>query len=342
MNLLLSHFMTTGSSDDLKRATTWYEEAVKMYTTGLPQDLEYHNVVSAHSKVLRIRYEVLREVGSVARALTQQRQLAKDVPAVHANRANILCGLVQTLVCMAPSQKDIEEALLHLLDALGNNYCWAYRKLKHVLDLLTYLAKHFPLLNHDNALQLSVVYSTAISLLPQVASFGLDPRARLAVISSSGQLTARGASHAISVGPHELALEMLKAGGSVFQTQGLRLRTSFTNTNLPPAISDRLMNLTSALRQPMADFGGEQSAKDRELSRRRRLGDEFAVVLAEARLLPGFQGLLQNPTFAPLAQAARRHPIVVLSPGIRWHAQSSCTKTRCVQWLLSTGSPKRP
>lgn len=108
----------------------------------------------------------------------------------------------------------------------------------------------------------------AISLLPQVASFGLDARTRLAVISRSGQLTTPRASYAISVGQYELALEMLEAGRGVLWIQGLQLRTRFTD--LPHDIGDRLIRVISALGRPMLDTEGEGSAKDRELARRCR------------------------------------------------------------------------
>jgi tetratricopeptide (TPR) repeat protein len=308
-DVFLLRFERTGLLDDLERATTYYQQAARAWETSSSRGFEYHNVMNSYSKVLRIRYDVLHEVDSMTQALAQQKQLVDDLPVAHADRAHVLCGLAQTLICANRGHEDLEQGLKHLLDSLSNDYCPAYRRLKDAANVLTCLAKRGPQLNHVSNLKLSLVFSTTIALLPQVASFGLDPRARLAVISDSGQLTAQGASHAISINRHELALEMLEAGRSVFWAQGLRLRTSFTN--LPSKIGDRLTALTSALNQPMADFGGEGPGKDRELARRRRLGDEFKAVVAEARLLPGMEDLLQNSSFASLARAAQQHPIVV-------------------------------
>jgi hypothetical protein len=274
---------------------------------------DHHNIVNAYAKVLRIRCEVLRETESAVKALVQQKQLLDTLPTAHADRAKVLCGLAQTLICVNPTAEDVEMALDHLLDALNNDYCPAYRRLKDGADVLTYMAKRLTQLDHGNALKLCGVYSTAISLLPQVASFGLDPRTRLAVISGSGQLVAQGSTHAMSVGQHQLALEMLEAGRNIFWTQGLHLRTPFAD--LPPAIGDRLKKITSALGQPMPEFAGEGAAKDRELARRRHLGDEFKRVLAEARLLSGFEDLLQNTSFESLARASHKHPIAVLVAG---------------------------
>jgi hypothetical protein len=329
----LLRFEITGSLDDLERATTNHREAAQAWTSNSSQGFAYHNVLSAYAKVLRIRYEVLDEKESVEKALVQQKQLVDVVPTAHADRSRVLCGLAQTLTSLYLGQDDLEKALDLLLDALHNAYCPAYRRLKDVMDVLRSLATSAPQLSQENALKLSVVYSTAIALLPQVASFGLDPRTRLSVISGSGQLTTQAASHAISIGQYELALEMLEAGRSVFWTQGLHLRTPFTD--LPPAISDRLKNITSALGQPMPDSSAEGPAKDRELARRRRLGDDFTAVLAEARLLPGFEGLLQNISFSSLARASQQHPIVVLVAGENIaHALIILEDARCIHVTL--------
>jgi hypothetical protein len=311
----LLRFEMTGSLEDLERATTYYHEGVQRATaqTGSSQGFEFHRVVNAYSKVLRIRYEVLQEAESISVALAQQRRLVHALPIAHRDRTSILCGLAQILICADPGSREVKEALSYLMEGLSNSYCPAYSRLKDVTDVLTYLTHRIPNVDQENAVELAMVYSTAISLLPQVASFGLEPRVQLSVISGSGRLIAEGASHAASIGQHELALEMLEAGRSVFWTQGLHLRTPFTN--LPSEIGDRLNKITFALGQPMPDSYAEESAKERELARRRRLGDDFASVLAEARLLPGFEDLLQNASFASLARAAHSHPIVVLVAG---------------------------
>jgi hypothetical protein len=314
----LSRFKMTGSRDDLERATAWIYEATQRCKNRREssQHFKHHIIMNAYAKLLRIRYEVLDEADGVAMALTEQRELANTMPAIHADRASILCGLAQTLICankLDSGHEYVEEALNCLLDALSISHCPAYRRLKDVANVLTYLTKSPPCLNHDETFKLSGVYSQTISLLPQVASFGLDPRTRLSVISSSGRLTGQGASHAIAVGQYELALEMLEAGRNVFWTQGLHIRTAFTN--LPPEIGDRLTGITTALGQPMPEYSDQGSAKERELARRRRLGDDFAAVLMEARSLPGFEDLLRNASFASLARTAQQHPIVVLVAG---------------------------
>jgi hypothetical protein len=193
---------------------------------------------------------------------------------------------------------------------LDSCYSPAYRRVKDVLEVLTYLRVHLQShLRCENAVRLSEVYSAAIGLLPEVASFGLNPSARLSVLAGAGPLTTWGATHAISIGRLDVALEMLEAGRSLFWTQHLQLRTSFME--LPTVIGDRLTRISYALARPLPD-GLQGVRKDGELSRRRQLGDEFRSVLDEARTIPGFESLLLNTSFTSVAQAAICRPIVVI------------------------------
>jgi tetratricopeptide (TPR) repeat protein len=301
-DVLLSRYLVTGALEDLDQATMLHQEAAASAQAFAQHT---HEILNAYATTLRIRHEALNEEESATQALELHQKALRALSGVHPGRPEVMCGLARLRLCAGSTVGDISEALRLLLDAINNRYCPAYRRLKYASDVLTYLATYKPVLSDEHALKLSAVYSGAIDLLPQVASFGLVPRARLAVIAGMGQLTIQGAAHAISIGRLDQALEMLEAGRSIFWTQGLRLRTPFTN--LPKTIGDRLAKITSALAQSPR----EGADKDRELSSRRKLGDEFQTVLAEARLEPGFHDLLRNTSFESLTKAAECHPLVV-------------------------------
>jgi hypothetical protein len=319
----LARFAITGALEDLDQATMLHQEAAAHASA----HYHTHKILGSYASTLRVRYDTLGEEESVVRALDMQNKAVAALSEVHPDRPEVMCGLAQLHLSMRPSQATVSEALDLLLDALNNDYCPAYKRFKCVSDVLRYINTHRPEgLDHlENALKLSSVYSTIIALLPQVASFGLEPRARLAVMTGAGQLTIQGAVHAISIGQLDQALEMLEAGRSVFWTQGLRLRTPFTD--LPRVIGDRLTKITYALSRPPL----EGSDKDHELSRRRKLGDEFQAVLAEARLEPGFEDLLKNASFEALARAASHHPVVVLVAGdASGHAVIVSENAQCI------------
>jgi hypothetical protein len=302
-DVFLSLFEVTGALQDLERATELLREAVEDYTT---EDHLPHKQAGAYVKALRIRAEVLHDGQFALKALQLQQRILGSLPDTHPDHAQALCGLAHLQLLQDPSSDSAAGALTALVHALNNRQCPAYRRLKDVSDVLSYLAKH-PL-KDEYAIQVSAVYSSAIALLPEVASFGLNPTARISVMTEAGPLTTWGATHAVSIGQLGVALEMIEAGRSVFWTQNLQLRTSFMD--LPKTIAGRLTDIAYALARPMSE-GLDVARRDRELARRRQLGDEFRSVLDEARLIPGFENLLRNASFASIAKAATHHPIVI-------------------------------
>jgi tetratricopeptide (TPR) repeat protein len=331
-DVILSHYSVTGALADLDQATKIHWEAVQNCTS-----YRRHEVLCAYSATLRVRYEALLEKECAIEGLELQNQAYNDLPDVYPYRAGVLCGLSRWKLCISSGQPHVEEALDHLLAALDHSYSPAYQRLKDVSDVLSYLATRKAHLSHENASKLSFVYAAAIALLPQVASFGLEPRVRLAVISDAGQLTMQGAVHAIANEQLGLALEMLEAGRNVFWTQGLHLRTPFAD--LPDSMRDLLTKITYALARPFPDklIGAK---KDRELARRRRLGDDFRSALAEARQVPGCEDILLNASFESLVQVARHLTVILVASNSSGHAivirEAQCHLVTLAQATTST------
>jgi hypothetical protein len=322
----LLRFQARGVVEDLNQAVALLRRAVDATSI---VSFRSNELFHEYAKTLRIHYEVLHDKESATRAFEIQKQLVDSLPDTHPDRAGVLCGLARLQLCTDPNQDGLAHVLVSLLDALKNSYCPAYKRLKEVSEILTYMVgSGMPCLDYKMIPQLCTVYSTAIALLPQVASFGLEPHVRLSVIGGAGSLTTQGAVHAISSRQPGLAVEMLESGRTVFWTQGLQLRTSFAD--LPEAMGDRLAKITYALARPIPDSASAGPTKDRELARRRQLGDDFKSVIDEARLIPGFEDLLRNLPFLALAKAAARNPIVVLvADGAVGHAIIVEEEVRC-------------
>jgi hypothetical protein len=291
----LSRFKVTSASEDLEQATILLGSAAQDFPHN---GHEWHVRIGAYTKILRVRCETLHEQDGMTKARQLHAQVISSLPRTHSDRAQALCGWAGLLLCDTVDAT-MAEGLDALLEALDNSYCPAYKRLKEASDVLTHVSNNIqPHIQLRNTLQLSTVYSTAIALLPEVASFGLDLSARLSVMAGAGQLTMQGATHAISTHQLDVALEMLEAGRNVFWTQNLQLRTSFTQ--LPSALGDRLTKITYALARPFpSDLQGPR--KDGELVRRRQLGGQFKSVLNEARSIAGFEDLLRNKPFASLS-----------------------------------------
>lgn len=50
-------------------------------------------------------------------------------------------------------------------------------------------------------------------------------------------------------------------------------------------------------------------------ARRRQMGEEFAVLLHQARAIPSFERFMLHETYTALAEAAAKGPVVVFVPG---------------------------
>jgi hypothetical protein len=229
-NAFLLRFGISGSSHDLEQAHAFHQEAVKSCERNQQDCLnyEYHKVLHAYSQTLLTRSETLGDDEGVLEALQIQERLCEMLPIAHPDRVRFLCGLARIRLCRYRGPSDVDVALDSLLDAVRSKYCPALRRFKEVSDVLASLRRFKPDLGIDAAQKLSAVYSGTIDLLPQVASFGFEPRTRMSIIAGSGSFTAQGAIHAISHGQLERALEMLEAGRNIFWAQNLRLRTPFS------------------------------------------------------------------------------------------------------------------
>ncbi|CAA7269202.1 unnamed protein product [Cyclocybe aegerita] len=111
----------------------------------------------------------------------------------------------------------------------------------------------------------------------------------------------------LSRGP-ERCLELIEASRSFFWGRLLRLRTSFDG--LPDHLAARLKEVAQELEecssQTVASVAKEEAQKQFELE------SIFAALLAEAREVPGFEGLLKPKTAEELLRAATEGPVVVL------------------------------
>jgi hypothetical protein len=164
------------------------------------------------------------------------------------------------------------------------------------------------------------VYRALVDLLPRVASFGLDIRARMRVLNSAKDLAVNAASHALALDDPATSVTLLEAGRAVFWAQYLRIRSSFDA--LPSELANHLADLARRLDDGAADRiaatpndSQARARADETVVERRRLGDEFERLVKEARMLPGTHNFLANASYTNLAKAARRGPVTVLLAG---------------------------
>jgi tetratricopeptide (TPR) repeat protein len=154
-------------------------------------------------------------------------------------------------------------------------------------------------------------YQDTVALLPLVANFGLDHAARLRELALVQSLSSNGATFAISLNEGCTALEILEDSRAVFWSQALRLRDACFD-DLPTERAQELDGIFKALSR-----GSDVDSSDYlnpELVKLRRQSERAQEIINEIRQSsPKFERFLLGHTFASLARAASKGPVVVLT-----------------------------
>jgi tetratricopeptide (TPR) repeat protein len=151
-------------------------------------------------------------------------------------------------------------------------------------------------------------YAQGIELLPMLAYWGMNAKARLDALKGAPGLAINAACHALSLGHAEKAIEFLEQGRVVFWNGMLQLQTPFDG--LPADLAVPLSAISKDLHD--GSFVDASAITEHEASRRRRTIDNFEALLSKARQLPGYEHLLRPHPFSYLRQVASRGPVVSL------------------------------
>jgi len=173
---------------------------------------------------------------------------------------------------------------------------------------------------HESALD---AYHAAIELLPRLAMLGLDLQSRQQALTSGSDGLARDAAAcAIRSGHYNKAVELLEEGRAVFWSQALQLRTPMKDLRkVAPELEDKLRHISLILEQgslrdvsrSLSDSPQIVMEMEKDVSRFRRLNEEWLAVLEEVRRLEGFRDFLRPSRFSTLQQAAASGSLVILN-----------------------------
>jgi tetratricopeptide (TPR) repeat protein len=243
--------------------------------------------------------------------------------------------------------------LQYLAQGIEDNHRDVRSRISGAMHLLQVIESH-----HSDAIsierpaseQMLQIYFQVVNLLHRVAFFGLDLTSKLASLAASQNIALTAASHAISLRKPEQAIEILEHGRGVFWTHNFRLRSPFND--VPENFRRRLTTLAKQLeRSTDITHGspeGESHLAEKALAQRRRLSDEFEMLVRQVRLLPGLERFLLHDHYSTLAEVANQGPVavifsgtvatnaIILQPtgGILEISLPNVTET----WLLETGT----
>ena len=170
-------------------------------------------------------------------------------------------------------------------------------------------------------------YAAAVGLLPAVAWHGLDRATREEQLAQWAGLAADAAACAVLDARPELAVELLEQDRSVLWSQVLNLRTDLTRlAEKAPDLAGRLDTIRAILDSPVPEATpplsqpaddnpppGTTARQQDAVELRRRKAREWDEILAQVRVLEGFEHFLAATPYAELAAAAADGPVVIVN-----------------------------
>lgn len=313
-------------SYDFHRRTKDLDLAISLYTKALqlrpPGRIQRHESLVGLAQVLSQRFNALHTAADVETAMELLTDSLNDLPTGHPSRATSLFELARLHLVQETSDLSISTALEKFTRGITDRHQNAQRRLTSALGVLRYLEDQITSFQQSRQLRQALLdaYIKTVDLLPRVASFGLDIESRLRVLANSDKLAADGAAHALILAQSQVAVTLLEQGRAVFWSQHLRLRTTFNA--LPSDLATKLTHTafmlergshsSSTNNKQTADIDDAKAAQEIETAKQRRLGDDFEALIAQARVLPGFERFMLPETFQALCSAAAKGPVVVL------------------------------
>jgi tetratricopeptide (TPR) repeat protein len=234
----------------------------------------------------------------------------------HYERFQCLIDAAELYMQYGTPYHDIDIALKHLSDALGNSNRDVRSKIrgaKHVLDKLETEHHHLFTTMSSTSLKLLDIIGGAVLLLPRVAFFGTHPYSRLRSLKEGQSIAMTGASHALNLSLPEKALEIMEQGRAIFWTHTLRLRSPFDE--IPETLRNQLVSLARRLEKVTnaSENFMDQQVVEREAAQRRKDSKEFNSLVEQVRCLPGLESFMLSDGYSTLKQVAEKGPVVVLA-----------------------------
>ncbi|GLW90417.1 hypothetical protein Aglo03_12330 [Actinokineospora globicatena] len=157
-------------------------------------------------------------------------------------------------------------------------------------------------------------YTTAVDLLSQVVSPGLDHHGGERRLKAWDGLVAGAAAVALSAGDPGRAVEVLEQGRSVLWSRELRTRDEFTDLrDRDPDLHSRLREVAAALAMAPDESGMPVPGLPNVADSRIQLAGEWDRLVAAARALPGMAGFLRTPSLAEIRAGLPAGPVVVIT-----------------------------
>jgi tetratricopeptide (TPR) repeat protein len=248
--------------------------------------------------------------------------LLDHLPPGRRDRFQCLTQMAELYLDPAAPFHETNLALQYLADGVADAHRDVRSRLQgtvRVLQIIEAYQRDLPDFMMGSAVQARLldIYVAVVSLLPQVAYFGVNLPSRLQSLSVGQNAAVLGASYALGLDQAKKAIEILEQGRAVFWTHSLRLRSQFDD--VPSQERRELLALARELERKsdiLIDMGNERLL-EKAISLRRKQSEQFTSLVEHVRSLPGLDRFMLHDQYATIAEVADHGPVVVLVPGVR-------------------------
>ena len=317
-NSFLRRFENTRDSADIENAISAHKRAIQLARddhVNLPAWL--HNLAISYMR----RFEYSMDLADIDSAISTQRRVIQLIPEDHPSRAAYL----NTFGLSWRSRFGYTNNEDDLANAISNYRLSAIQISGYPWECFSAARSWAMLSRQSNQPDKLEPFRVAIDLLSQVAGLQQTiPRRHINLVDRSN-LTAVATATAVQEGQMDLALAWLEEGRCLVWNQIKQLRTPVEDLRTEnSALADRFLYVARALemygsRRVISDPFSEAmvtqmvAAQD-EAQRHAELAKEWAKILKQIRVLPGFRNFLRPPTASDLfADLPCDGPVIVFN-----------------------------
>ncbi|KAJ7676620.1 CHAT domain-containing protein [Mycena polygramma] len=303
--------------DDINKSVDTFKQALELRK---PPNPRRRSSLNGLAMAMVDRFKHQHEVRDIEEAIELFQEALNLCPDPHPDRAIHLCNLGNCTLYGVEIHESRTDAIETGISKLKEASTCTQSTALHRFSATANWTKWATVYKHYSALD---AYRTRIRMLPEMAAFSLNLKARQEVLTKREitSLSSLAAAFALSVEEPNVAVEFLEASRSIFWSQALNLRTPLDN--LATVRPDLAITLTALARQleqasfreiedPSTATQSQIISAEAEAARCRKVNKDWEETMNTVRSLPGFEEFLYPKSIKVLRQAAVSGPVVIL------------------------------
>ncbi|KDR73809.1 hypothetical protein GALMADRAFT_142238 [Galerina marginata CBS 339.88] len=309
-NSLMSRFERLGDLNDIKKSVLILEDAVQLTPDGHP---DKPSLLNNFGNSLAHRFEQLGDPNDINKSVLMFEDVMRLTPDGHPDKPSWLNNLGSSLSTRFQEFSNNEDHIYSIK-------CYSSAALAitgHPSIKFKSSSRWAYLAEQSGDSSCYEAYSTALTLLPQLAWLGSPVQDRHFYLKKAGIVVRRAAVAAVNNDNPTTAVEWLEQGRSVIWGQLLHLRLPIDGLmSSYPELGQQLLSLSSKLEG--ANFSSQSLSSHSSVSSQKSLdyhsiAHERALLIDQIHHLPGFEQFLLPKPLSELTRAGQLGPVVMLN-----------------------------